>query len=155
LLESFGATEATRKQRHGDVFQRGELRQEVVKLPDVAYVAIAELGGLAGVELAEIGVGEPDLARGGAVERGEEMEQGTLAGAALADDGDHLSGGDGEVEVAKENHLAGGVGVRADCARIRGDCRIDFGQADCAQHHLFSRSALHLFKGVLFTVINR
>src|SRR5208283_4236525 len=71
--------------------------------------------------------------RRGAVERGEEMEEGTLAGAALADDGDHLAGGDGEVEVAKENDLAGGAGVRAGRSRIRRDCRIDFGQADCAQ----------------------
>src|SRR5208283_2985542 len=71
--------------------------------------------------------------RRGAVERGEEMEEGTLAGAALADDGDHLAGGDGEVEVAKENDLAGGAGVRAGRSRIRRDCRIDFGQADRAQ----------------------
>jgi hypothetical protein len=93
--------------RHGDVLQRGELRQEIVELPDVAYVAIAELGGLAGVELTEVGIAKPDIARCGAVERGEKMQQGTFAGAALADDGDHLAGGDGEVEVAKENDLAG------------------------------------------------
>jgi len=93
-----------------------------VELPDVAHIAIAELGGLAWVELAEIGVGEPDSPAVGAVERGEEMEERTLAGAALADDGDHLASGDGEVEVAKENDFAGGVGVLADCARICRDC---------------------------------
>src|ERR1022692_1507230 len=42
LLEGFGATDSASKQRHGDVLQRGELRQEIVELPDVANVAIAE-----------------------------------------------------------------------------------------------------------------
>ena len=36
------------KQRHGDVLQRGEFRQEVMELPDVADFAVAKSGGLSG-----------------------------------------------------------------------------------------------------------
>ena len=44
---------------------------------------------------------------------GEQVEEGAFAGAALADDGDHLAGADLEVEVAEEldGRLRGALGT--------------------------------------------
>ena len=100
--EGLFAGRAAGEQGHGDVFEGGELRQEVVELPDVADVSVAVGGGLFGGEGGDVDVAAEDGAGGGFVECGEEVEEGTFAGAGLADDGDHLTGGDFEVEVAEE-----------------------------------------------------
>ena len=108
--------DAASQQGHGDVFERGELRQQVVELPDVTDVAVAVGGCLPGRQAGDVGVGAPNFAGGGAVERGEEVEQGTLAGTGFADDGDHFSGSHFERQIAKE--------IEADS--IRAQRRIGF-----------------------------
>ena len=40
--ECLASTLAARHQRHGYVFKRRKLRQKIVKLPDVAYLAVAK-----------------------------------------------------------------------------------------------------------------
>ncbi len=100
-VEGGGAAFAAGEQGHGDVFEGGEFGQEVVELPDVADLAVAVLGCGARGERSNVGSGDPDVAAGGVIERGEQVEQGAFAGAGLAYDGDHLAGGDGEVRSRK------------------------------------------------------
>ena len=119
--ERGGVGFAAGEQGHGYVLEGGELRHEVVKLPDVADVAVAEGGGLGGGDGGESPFAHPNLAGGGAVERCEEVEEGGFAGAGFADDGDHLAGSYGEGEVAKELEVGvaeslAGVGL---CGGIR------------------------------------
>ena len=103
------AVDAAGEKRHGYVFERGEFGEQVVELPDVADVAVAVVASLFAGEGGDVDVAAEDFARGGFVERGEEVQQRALAGAGFADDGDHLAGGDFEVEIADELQ-AGGVG---------------------------------------------
>lgn len=93
---------SSRKEWHRYILQRRKLRQQVVELPDVADVSVAEGGGLGGGEGGELTVADVDFAGGGAVEGGEEVEEGAFAGAGFAYDGDELAGGYGEGEVAEE-----------------------------------------------------
>ena len=86
--------DATGEERHGDVFERRELRQKVVELPDVADVTVAISGGLFGGQAGDVGVGAPDFAGRGTVERRQEVEQGAFARAGFSHDGDHFAGGD-------------------------------------------------------------
>lgn len=55
LREGCFSRYAAGKQRHGDIFLSGELGQEVVKLPDVADLAVAKACGLGRIELSEQG----------------------------------------------------------------------------------------------------
>jgi len=104
FLEGFGARTPRASKGMADVSSAVNSGRSV-ELPDVAHVAVAELGGLAGGEMAEIGVGEPDLTRRGAVERGEEMEE-ELLPVPLSPTMATISLGDGEVEVAEEDDFA-------------------------------------------------
>jgi len=92
--EGLLAVDAAREQGHGYVFEGSELGEEIVELPDVADIAVAVVAGLSGGEGGDVDVAAEDLAGGGFVECGEEVQEGTLAGAGFAYDGDHLSGGD-------------------------------------------------------------
>jgi hypothetical protein len=72
-------------------FERRELRKEVVELPYVADVAIAIFARLARRKLGDVGGAEEDIARGGVIERRQQMQQRAFPGAGLSNDGDHLA----------------------------------------------------------------
>ena len=78
-----------------DVFGYGEVVEEVVSLEDYANFAAGEVGALLAVEGVDwVGV-EVELAAPLIVEHGEDVEEGGLAGAGGAHDGEELAGGDG------------------------------------------------------------
>ncbi len=87
--------------RHLDVLRRIELRHQMMELKDEADVAVAKLHERGIVERPEIGVGNDDLSRVGAVEAAEQVQQRALANARRADDRDHLAVGDVQFEIAE------------------------------------------------------
>ena len=74
--------------RGEDVFERRELRQQVIELKDHAEVLVAEHVAAARGEVVDAVAVEVDFAGVGRVERAEQVQQRALAAAALADDGD-------------------------------------------------------------------
>src|SRR5690349_1524686 len=77
-------------QRHLDILTRRQRWHEVRRLEDEAQLAAAHLGALALVEVGEIAAEERDLPAGGVVQAGDQVEQGGLAGAGAAANGDDL-----------------------------------------------------------------
>ena len=80
-----------------DVLERGEVRDQVKLLEDEADLLGAEAverGG--GHAEAYVDAVDAELALGGAVEAAEEVDEGALAGAGGAGDGDPFAGDDGE-----------------------------------------------------------
>ena len=87
------------------VLEDGEGRDEVEELEDEAEVVAAEEGPPGGGEAAEAGARHPDLARGGGVDAGHEVEQRALAAAAAAPDRHDLAFGELDGRLAQ--HVAG------------------------------------------------
>ena len=85
-----------------DVLQGGEFGQEVVGLEDEADVLVAEACEVFLFEAADVGVAVAEGAGVGTVEGAEDLEEGGLAGAGGADDGDHLAPGYLERDVAQD-----------------------------------------------------
>ena len=109
--ERLGFAQAASQQRHGDVFQSRELRQQVMKLPDVADLAIAEGRALARRKLGDVDRGAGDCSGGGRIQRTQNVQQRALARARLADDGHHLAGLNLKIQAAKECERAARGGV--------------------------------------------
>ena len=84
-----------------DVVADGEGIQQVELLEHEAEVLAAEGGHLALAHGGHVPPGEQHLAAGGRIESGEDVEQGGLAGAGLAHDGDELALVHGEIDVAQ------------------------------------------------------
>ena len=91
LRMRFGGFHAAYQQRHGDVFQRGEFRQQVVELVDETERTVAQFAALRLVHLRYILSQDADAAAGDGVEPAQQMQQGALAGTGCADDGDALA----------------------------------------------------------------
>ena len=89
---------AVEEQRHLDVLEGGDLRQQVEVLEDEADLAVADVGELVDVELRDLLAVEAVGAAARRVEAADDVEQGRLAGAGRTDDGDELAGLDLEVE---------------------------------------------------------
>ena len=87
------------------VLEHGQGRDEVEELEDEAEVVAAEEGPPGGGEAAQARPGHPDLARGGDVDAGDEVEQRALAAAAAAADRDELALG--ELHGGLAQHVAG------------------------------------------------
>ncbi len=85
-----------------DVFGGGEGREEVEELEDGADAASAQGGEWFGAEPVECFAAEPDGAGVGRGDAAEAVEQGGLAAAGGAEEGDALAGGDGEIDVGEE-----------------------------------------------------
>ncbi len=85
-LAGFRDRRAADQQRHADVLQGGELRQQVVKLVDEAQRAVAQQPAGRLVQRREFLAGEPDAAGGGRVQAAEHVQQGALARTGAADD---------------------------------------------------------------------
>ena len=132
---------AADEERHGDVLLSGELGEERLNLPDEADVGVAEVGELIGVELGEVLLVEEDLAGSGVVESAEEMEEGGLAGAGSADQGDAFAGRDGEGEVAEDGEGSGGglIGL-SERDGFDGGRQVDFRIVRRGQRHEWRRS---------------
>ena len=82
---------AAQQQRHGHIFQGRKLRQQVMKLPDEANLAIAELSrGLAG-KRSQPQVAAVYVTLGSGIKRSQDVQQGTLAGSGLAYNGKHFT----------------------------------------------------------------
>ena len=90
-----------------DIFERGEGGDELVGLEDEAEGAAADGGELVFGEVGDGGAVEVDVAGGRGIETGEEAEEGRLAGAGGAHDGEELSGGDGEGDAFEDVEGAG------------------------------------------------
>ena len=111
---------AADQQRHADVFERGEFRQQVMELVDEAERAVAQFSASA--------IGQPrhglaldlDFTAGRLVEAAEDVQQGALAGARGADDRDRLVAAHVEADIVQH--------VGAQVAFF-----VDLGHADRAQ----------------------
>ena len=88
--------------RHLDVLGRVELRHQVMKLKDEADVAVSKLHQRGIVERPQIGVGDDDLSRVGAVQSSDQMQERALPHARRTDDRDHLSEGNVQFEITKD-----------------------------------------------------
>ena len=96
---------STGKQRHRDIFKGGELRQKVVKLPDIADFAVTKLGGIILGKRIHLGVGAVYGTGGGPIKRRQDVQQGTLPGTRLSDDRQHRAFVDGERQILKEHEF--------------------------------------------------
>ena len=93
------------KQRHQDVFPGRQHRQKVELLENKAHLPAAEGGQLLVRKcinfLAVIG----QAPRGRVVQPGQQMEQGALAAAGWANNGDEIPGSNRQVGLVQGNHL--------------------------------------------------
>jgi len=93
------------QQGHGDILQCGEFRQQVVKLPDVADLAIAKLSGFILRKRIHLGVGAVYGTSRRTIKSGEDVQQGTLSRARLPDDSQHRSFSNLKRQILKEHEL--------------------------------------------------
>ena len=80
--------------RHEHVLERGERRQQVEELEDDPDLLAAEPGERLLAERRDVDPVEPDVARGGRVQAGDEPEQRGFAAPRRASDGDRAATGD-------------------------------------------------------------
>ena len=98
-----------------DVLQHRAMREKVMGLEDEADAVAADGSEGVVVEAREVLAVEPHLAGVGAVEGSHDVEQGALAGAGGADDGDGLALADDEGGVAQDSQ---GRGVALGLVRL-------------------------------------
>src|SRR5262249_36898090 len=110
---------------HEDVFQGGQLGEEVVELEDEAEGAVAEVVAAAGGDVVDAFAVQQDAAVVGVVEGAEQVQEGALAGAGGADDAEELAGPDGEVEAGEDGDLEFvlAVGLVEVAGRQQGESR--------------------------------
>ena len=96
-----------------DVAHCGEGGQEIETLEDEAYLGAAGARSLCVGEGGEVDAVDKDGAGGSSSESAEDVEKCGFAGARRADDGDELTGSNGEVDLAKSRYLelAGAIGL--------------------------------------------
>mgnify|MGYP003693714221 CR=1 FL=1 len=92
---------AAQLERHRDVFERGQGRDEVKGLEDVPDGVAAEAGQAIFAEGHQVHAVDDDVARGGAIEPRDETEQRGLAAARRARDGDELTRRDLEPDIGE------------------------------------------------------
>ena len=103
LLRPHGIARDLGDQRH--VLARGQARHQIVELEHEADMVAAVERQRAVVEAAELMVGEPDLAGGGAVEAADDVEEGRLARARRPEDDHELARRRLEIDAAQGVHL--------------------------------------------------
>ena len=79
---------AADEQRHGDVFQGAEFSEQMMELVYEAEEAVAHRSPLSLVERAQVAAADEDLTAARRIEAAEQIQQGGLARARTADDGD-------------------------------------------------------------------
>src|SRR5262249_36246375 len=84
----------------------------MVELKDEADVAVAELHQRVVVERGEVGVGEMNRPRVGAVQPAQQMQQRALADAGRTDDRHHLSMRDAKIQISEHVNVLGSDTIR-------------------------------------------
>ena len=92
-------------QRHADVVQRAELRQQVVELVDETQVPVAQPALFRGVQAGHLLPHQLHRARGRRVQPAQQVTQRALARTRGADDGERLAGMHLEVHAAQHLHV--------------------------------------------------
>jgi hypothetical protein len=112
------------RERHRDVLERGELRQQVMELVDEAERAIAHGAARGFGERGERDAVDEDLTAGRRVEPAEQVQQRALAGARGADDRHALAWRDREIDAEQHGHFerAAAIGLREPAADEHGPC---------------------------------
>jgi hypothetical protein len=95
------------QQRHGDVFQRRELRQQVMELVDEAECAVAQLAARLLRQRVNVAAGDAHRPRGRAVQPAENLQQRGLARTGGTNDGDAFAGQHAEVDVLEHLEIDG------------------------------------------------
>ena len=125
----FDRRQAADAHRHLDVFERGELRQQVMELEDEADAPVPERDQGHVRHLAERAPAHFHRAPIGAIEAAEHVQQRALADAGCADDGHHLPSFDVQAEIAQH----------VQPCRARGVVLVQRGDVD--ERHHSNRSA--------------
>ena len=122
MLDSFLLAELGQLQRQLDVFERGEHRDQVERLEDEPDVFVAPARDLTVAQRTEIFTEHCDGAAGGAIHRGDQVQQGRFAGARRSHERDEfafvdLDGGvveRGDLELVALEYLAQVLGFDDD-----------------------------------------
>ncbi len=101
----FRALHPAYQQRHRDIFQRGEFRQQVMELVDEAERTVAHFAALRFVHLLHILPEYLHAAAAGIVQSAEQMQQRALARTGCADDRDTLAALQVEVDTLQHRHI--------------------------------------------------
>ena len=114
---------AAHEQRHRDVLERRELRQQMVELVDEAERAIAQPAAVRVAQRAHRLADDAHLAGRRLIETADELQQRRLARARRADDRDAIALRDGELDAAQHFDVAADVAERLDePARLEHRC---------------------------------
>lgn len=93
---------------YANVFQSGELRQQVVKLKNEPDALITEMRQILDVQFENIRSVNDDLALVGGIERSEDVEKGTFPGTGFTDDADDFTLPDFNVHALEHVEVAVG-----------------------------------------------
>ncbi len=96
---------SARQQWHGYILQRRKFRQQVMKLPDEANFAVAELGSIVFRERIHLRVRAVYGTGRRTIKRSDDVQQGTLARTRLPDNRQHLSFIHLERQILKEHQV--------------------------------------------------
>ncbi len=103
-----------------DIFKGGEGGEQMVALEDEAEVLPAQIGQVVRLQFPGFLAGYPIAAAARPVETADDIHQGRFAGTGRADDGDHFSGGDGQVNILQDaQQSAAGEILPADAAQFK------------------------------------
>ena len=96
------------QQRHGDIFERGEFRQQVMELIDESNGAIAQMSALGIVQSIHCGSGDLHRTAGRQIESSQQLQKRRLPGSRGTDDGNALAGTDADGRCSKhlDFHIA-------------------------------------------------
>ena len=100
-----GAFHAAYQQWHGNIFQRGEFRQQMMKLVYKTERVIAHLTALRLVHALHFLPEYLHAAAAGMIQSAEQMQQRALAGARRADDGDALTALHIKIDAFEHRHI--------------------------------------------------
>ena len=107
-----GRRHATDGQRHRDVLERREFRQQMMKLIDEAERAVAHLAAFRFGQRRERRAFDEYFASRWRVESAQQMQQRALAGARSADDGDTLARANVEIDAHQHRNVKRSIAIR-------------------------------------------
>ena len=115
-----GVAHAGKFQRHGDVFERGHVGDEVEGLEHDADIAAAKGGQLVLVHSAEFAAGDRNAAPVGALQSGNDHQKRRLARAGGTENGNRFAAGHRKRDIV-ENMDAGGTLAERQVNAVKGD----------------------------------
>ncbi len=110
----FARVHPTHEQRHGDVFQRRELGQQVMELVDEADRVVAQLAPFLLAEQMNVLAVDEDLATRRLVEPAEDLQQRRFSGTRSADDREPLAREDRDIH-GRQHFQRGGPLLELSC----------------------------------------